>query len=326
MKKNVQVCFRFFAVMAPILMLICSCSDENMPNKNPEDINTSACKNKPGQISYGRDTSKIVYNTQDKPIEITTKEYNIAAPAEPPVTAIYTIDYNAQGNVAKISKTIDNQLKLYYQMEYNSGGKLIKQSNFNAQGILVAYTVTQYDANSILKSITTHNENTSVEVTSIYQYMDGNLIKKSIQNLYDFDSQEYYNADYTYTYFLDRENKIKPYFEGPLGLIFVSNLSNEQSLQYLPNRSHYQLFFAQETSYEKKMLKKIEIVAHRYSTRDTTNIDYLYEYDSDGFPTMQRGSYENIKRRYVPTPFGGSVFLVTPTDNSFESSMSFSCK
>jgi hypothetical protein len=73
------------------------------------------------------------------------------------------------------------------------------------------------------------------------------------------------------------------------------------------------------------MLKNIEIVAHRYTTRDTTKIDYSYEYDTDGFPTIQRGSYKNVKLRYVPTPFGGSVLLVTPIENSFESSMNFLC-
>ena len=115
------------------------------------------------------------------------------------------------------------------------------------------------------------------------------------------------------------------YFEGPLGLLFISNLSNEPSLQYLPVRADYQLFFAQETAAEKKMLKNIEIIAHRYGTSDTTNIYYSYDYAIDGFPTVQKGTYTNITRRYVPTPFGGSVLLVTPRTNSFERTMNFYC-
>ncbi|KFF02854.1 hypothetical protein IX38_12915 [Chryseobacterium luteum] len=323
MKNNDQLHFKIFFSIGLIILLFSSCSDDKS-DEIPADINTLACKNRPNKISFGDDTSTIIYNMQDKPIEITTKEYNQAAPTEQPVTTVFKIDYNAQGNVNKVSKFVANHLESSYGLEYNSGGKLIKQSEFNGQGALVASTTSQYDGN-VLMSIATHKEGNSVDVTTIYQYADGNLIKKSIQNLYDLDSQEYYNADYTYTYFLDRESKIKTYFEGPLGLLFISKLSNQQSLQYLPNRADYQLYFAKETPSEKKMLKNIEIIAHRYTTHDTTNIKYSYEYDSDGFPTVQRGTYKNITRRYVPTPFGGSVFLVTPHNNTYERNTNYYC-
>lgn len=36
------------------------------------------------------------------------------------------------------------------------------------------------------------------------------------------------------------------------------------------------------------MLKNVEIIAHRYATRDTTKIDYSYEYDTDEFPFIQK--------------------------------------
>ncbi|MFP9099115.1 hypothetical protein ACLI09_08680 [Flavobacterium sp. RHBU_24] len=279
---------------------------------------------RPEKISFGGDTSDIVYNAQDKPIEITTKEYNIAAPAAAPVITVYTIEYNSQGNAVKVSKSVDNQLELYYEIEYYSDGKLKGQSEFNSGGALVAYTAANYDSN-ILTSITTHKEDTGADVTSFYQYMNGNLVQKSVHNLYDVDSHEYYYADYKYTYLLDKENRINSYFDGPLGLLFLSNLSNQQSLQYIPNRINYQLFFAQETAYEKKMLKNIEIIAHRYGTSDTTNINYSYEYDTDGFPTVQRGTYNNITRRYVAAPGGGSVLLVTPYSSDYESTMNFYC-
>lgn len=324
MGKSYYSHFRYLAGTALILGLCSCCSDDNEPYEY-SDVNTLECKIKPSQISFGDDTSTIVYNEQDKPIKITTKEYNIAAPAAPPVITVYAIDYNTQGNAIKVSKSVDNQLELYYNLEYNSEGKLIKQSEFNSGGTLVASTIANYGDSNVLTSITTHKEGTWADVTSSYEYMDGNLVKKTVQNLYDVDSQEYYNADYTYTYFLDKENRINAHFDGPLGLVFLSNLSNQQSLQYLPNRVNYQLFFAQETAYENKMLKNIEIIAHRYATSDTTNIDYSYEYDIDGYPTLQRGNYSNVTRRYVPAPGGGSVLLVSPHNNTNESTMNFYC-
>lgn len=318
-KKNNNLPFSCFAIAALIIITLASCNDDA---QSPVSIE---CKTRPDQITFGRDVSDIVYNTQDQLIKITTSEYNLVAPTAPPVVSVYTIEYNAEGNASKVSKSVDNQLELYYQLEYNPSGKLTKQSEFNTQGTMVAYTTAQYDANNVLTSITTHKEGTSVEVKSNYQYTDGILVKKSVENLYDLDSQEYYTADYTYTYFLDKENKVESYFDGPLGLLFISNLSNEASLQYLPKNALYQLFFALETPAEKKMLKNIEIIAHRYSTRDTTTIDYSYDYDTDGFPTVQRGNYKNVTRRYVPTEFGTPMLLVTPANTTFESTVNFSC-
>lgn len=310
--------------MALLVILFSSCSGDNGAQEDPEAINTAACKERPGQIAFGRDMSEIIYNTRNKPIKITTTSFNPSAPAEPAVKRVYTIAYNAQGNADKVSKLVDNKEQSHYQLEYNPDGKLIKQSEFNANGILTNYTTAQYDTKGVLTAIVTHIENTSVEVTTAYQYAGGNLIKKSIHNLYDADSQQYYNADYSYSYFLDKENKIRPYFEGPLGLLFISDLS-KQSLQYLADGSGYQLFYAQETSFENKMLKNIEIIAHRYNTRDTANIDFSYDFDAEGFPTVQRSTYKNVIRRYVPTPFGGSVLLVTPRNKADIRTINFSC-
>lgn len=324
MIKNIQIQFRLFSVMTLLVILFSSCGGDSGGQEDPEAINTVACKKRPGQIAFGRDTSEIIYNTQDKPIKITTTSFNPSAPGEPPVKRVYSITYNTQGNADKVTRLVNNLEQSHYQLEYNSSGKLIKQSEYSADGTLTSYTTAQYDDKGVLTAIATHKENTAVEVTTVYQYENGNLIKKSIHNLYDLDSQEYYNADYSYSYFLDKENKIKPYFDGPLGLLFISDLS-KQSLQYLADGSGYQLFYAQETSFENKMLKNIEIIAHRYNTRDTANIDFSYDYDAEGYPTVQRGSYKNIIRRYVPTPFGGSVFLVTPRNKSDIRTINFSC-
>lgn len=321
-KKNIQL--RLFYSLTFLVILFSSCSSDNAAQEDSEAVNAVACKMRPGQITFGRDISDIIYNLQDKPIKITITSFNPSAPGEPPVKRVYNIQYNAQGNADKVSKLLDNKEQSHYQLEYNSSGKVIKQSEYNANGILTSYTTAQYDNKGVLTAITTHKENSSVEATTVYQYENGNLIKKSIDNLYDPDSQEYYKADYSYSYFPDRENKINPYFQGPLGLLFISDLS-KQSLQYLADGSGYQLFYAQETSFENKMVKNIEIIAHRYNTRDTANIDYSYDYDAEGFPTVQRGSYKNIIRRYVPTPFGGYALLVTPVNKSYIRTINFSC-
>jgi hypothetical protein len=59
--------------------------------------------------------------------------------------------------------------------------------------------------------------------------------------------------------FPGKDNKIKSYFDGPLGLLFIFNLANAPFQQYLPFKAEYQLFFAQETAAQKKLLKSIEI-------------------------------------------------------------------
>lgn len=108
-----------------------------------------------------------------------------------------------------------------------------------------------------------------------------------------------------------------------MGLLYISDQSTQQSLKYLPNRVSYQLFFAQESSAKDKMLKNVEIVAHCYNTLDTTRIDYSYEYDADGLPTVHRGTYKNVTRRYVPTPFGGSVMLISSHNSADGRTMGF---
>lgn len=286
-KKSNRKQFGFLPVIILFLFLLSSCAkDDNASPDNPPG-NTLVCKNRPSQILFGRDVNDIEYNTQDKPVKVTSTVYD-PAPSQPPVITVYTITYNAEGKADKVTKSVNNQLRLTYQMEYNPNGQLIKQTRFNAQGLLSESTLAEYDNSNKLTKLITHTEGGLEDVTSIYLYANGNLIKKSMENLYDLSSKEFYTADYSYTYFPDKENKMKSYFEGPVGLLFISNVSNEQSLQYFPGRVDYQLFFAQEASAEKRMLKNIEIIAHRYNTKDTTNIDFSYEYDADGFPTLQK--------------------------------------
>lgn len=160
MKKNIQL--RLFSSMALLIILFSSCSGDNATQEDPEAINTSVCKMRPVQIAFGRDISGIIYNMQDKPIKIITTSFNPFAPGEPPVKRVYTIEYNAQGNADKVTKLVNNQEQSHFQLEYNSSGKLIKQSEYNANGILTSYTTAQYDKKGVLTAIATHEENTSV--------------------------------------------------------------------------------------------------------------------------------------------------------------------
>lgn len=322
--KGNRLRLSFIASSALILFLVCACSDDDASQAG-NSVNELICKSKPAKIAFGNDTNDFVYDTNGNPTELTTTIYNQDNISSPPIISVYKIAYNANGKADKVSKFVNTELTRYYNLDYNGNGQLTKQSEFDGQGNLEAYTTALYDTNSALSSITSHSANTGEEVTTVYDYLNGILIKKSVQNLYDSDSQEFYNADFTYSYFVEKDNKINSYFQGPLGLIFISNASNQPSLQYLYDSNSYQLFYAQETSFERKMLKNIQIIAHRYGTRDTTNVDYSYEYDSTGYPTLQRGLYKNVTRRYVPTPFGGTVLLVTPNNKSFEKSINFSC-
>ncbi|RYY58262.1 MAG: hypothetical protein EOO05_16985 [Chitinophagaceae bacterium] len=305
-----------------LLVLLASCGKENAPPGNPD--NTLVCKNRPSQILFGRDMADFEYNSKYEPVKLTVTAYS-PVPSQPPMVTVYTIRYNADGKADQVTRSVNSQPEVTYRMEYNSGGQLIKQSMFNALGVLTETSMAEYDNSNTLTKLITDSKGGSLEVTSVYGYLNGNLVTKSMENLYDSTSKEFYNADYSYTYFEDKENKTRSYFEGPLGLLFISNASNQPSLQYFPGKLDYQLFFARETSAEKKMLKNVQIIAHRYNTQDTTNIDYSYQYDADGFPTTQNGSYKGVTRRYEPTPFGVPVLLVTPHENSFERTMNFSC-
>ncbi|PWJ96763.1 hypothetical protein BC749_10939 [Flavobacterium araucananum] len=74
------------------------------------------------------------------------------------------------------------------------------------------------------------------------------------------------------------------------------------------------------------MLKKIEVTSNHTDTRGTTTIDYSYQYDSNGFPTVQKGDLKSETYRSEPTQFGVPLIIKSPINKSFEKTMNYSCE
>lgn len=332
--------FRFLTLAFISMLFFAACSSEpseaetdpiegGTTPKDPATNNPAdalACKKKPSQIIYGLHKIDVKYNSKDQVTEFATSFVNDKKLSDPAVKTVYTITYNAQGKPEKVSKSTADKADGHYVLEYNASGQLNKQSEYDATGKLIYYTQTQYDDTGLLNKITTFQEgnDNGMEMSNIYEYSNGNLIKKTTKNLFDADAKEYYNADYKYTY-ENKEMKVKQFFDGPLGLRIVANIAQSPTLQFLPVEYIAQYFQVQETS-NKNMLKNIEIIAHRYGTRDTTNIDYTYEYDADGFPTFQQGVLKNITRRKSNGPFGGQIITTTPHNQTVKLSIEYKCK
>src|SRR5687768_17273606 len=88
--KNQLLHFSFYSAITLLLILFFSCTKDNTAPEDPATI--LACKKKPAKITFGRDASVIKYNSNDKPVTITTTKLDPAAPSQPPVTTIYTIE------------------------------------------------------------------------------------------------------------------------------------------------------------------------------------------------------------------------------------------
>lgn len=333
--------FRFLAIAFVSVLLAAACSSEpseaetdskeegTTPNdpvaNNPVDA--LACKKKPSQIIYGLHKIEVKYNSKDQAIEFTTNMVNDRKLSDPPVKTVYTVTYNAAGKPERVNKVTQDKADGHYVLEYNTKGMVSKQSEYDAGGKLIYYTNVEYDANGIMSKIITIKEgnDNGMDLSNTYEFSNGNLSKKTTKNLFDTDAKEYYNADYKYTY-EDKATKVQPLFEGPLGLRILANIAQSPSLQYqsVDHIAHY--FQLHEASNSKNMLKNIEIIAHRYGTRDTTNIDYTYEYDADGFPTFQQGVLKNITRRKSNGPFGGEIITTTPHNQTIKLGIEYKCK
>lgn len=338
--KMSSLSFRFLVLAFMSVLLFTACSsepseaetdpkEEGSTPKDPATNNPTdalACKKKPSQIIYGLHKIDVKYNAKDQVIEFTTSMVNDRKLSDPAVKTVYTITYNAQGKPEKVNKSTADKADGHYVLEYNTSGQLSKQSEYDATGKLIYYTQTKYDASGVLSKITTFEQgnDNGMELSNTYEYSKGNLIKKTTRNLFDTDAKEYYNADYTYTY-ENKELKVQPFFDGPLGLRIVANIAKSATLQYQSVDYIAQYFQVQETS-NKNMLKNIEIIAHRYGTLDTTNIAYTYEYDADGFPAFQQGVLKNITRRKSNGPFGSEIITTTPHNQTVKLGIEYKCK
>jgi|SRR6186713_698682 len=323
--KNSLTDRRIVAFLATSIFLLSACSKSD--NKPADPSNPSAtCKDRPALIGYGRDSFEIQYNAQDKPIKIITTINTLNAQGPASLKTTYTLEYNAQGRPAKLSRSINATLDKYYLLDYNGNGQLIKQTEYDRQGTSHVATTADYSSNGMLIKITTHTDTLTSDASSEYEYANGNLVKKTVKNLYDKDTRGFYDADFTYAYYQDQEIKIQPFFAGLLGLQFIADYAGRGSLQYLPDGGNPQLLYMQETATSKNFLKNIEVIAYRYNTSDTTHINYEYEYDKDGLPTLQKGGSTHIIRRSEPTPFGAPIIIETPYNTSFTKTMYYSCQ
>ncbi|CAC9975461.1 hypothetical protein [Flavobacterium panici] len=333
--------FRFLvaAFVSVLFAVACSSEPSDVETDPKEEVTTPAepvnnpaadplaCRKKPSQIIYGLHKIDVKYNDKDQVVEFTTNMVNDRKLSDPPIKTVYTVSYNAQGKPEKVNNSTADKADGYYVLEYNTKDQLSKQSEYDAEGKLVYYTNAEYDAAGLLSKITTFKQgnDNGMHLSNIYEFNDGNLIKKTTKNLFDNDSKEYYNADYKYTY-EDKEMKVKPIFDGPLGLRILANIAQSPTLQYQSVDYIAQYFQVHEASASKNMLKNIEIIAHRYGTRDTMNIDYSYEYDADGFPTFEKAVLKNITRRKSNGLFGAEIITTTPHNQTVKLSIEYKCK
>lgn len=327
--KTKSIRFTILAGAFVSILFLSSCSNDSKDSTdNPENtpVAQTACKTTPTQIMYGRQIFDLTYNAQNKPSKLVTTITNEKAPWETPVKTVYTIEYNTLGKPAKISKTIADQLEKYYALEYNSKGEVIKQTEFNAQGVSTNYTAAEY-TNGVLVKITNHNTSsgTDIETTTSYEYTDGNLVKKTISNLYLADTKGYHDLEFKYTFYQDKETKIKPLFDGLAGLCFISNVNNSASLQYLPKDNFVPLYYFEETISNKNMIKNIQITSNHPETQGDTTIDYSYTFDSEGYPVSQKGNLKSTTYRSEPTQFGVPILITTPVEKSFDITLNYSC-
>lgn len=333
--------FRFLAAALISILFAAACSSE--PSEAETDLKEEAtapaepvnnpaadplgCKKKPSQIIYGLHKIDVKYNDKDQAIEFATNMVNDRKLSDPPVKTVYTVTYNAAGKPEKVNRSTADKADGHYVLEYNSKGQVCKQSEYDAAGALLYYTNAEYDAAGLLSKITTFKQgnDNGMDLSNTYEFANGNLSKKTTKNLFDKDSKEYYNADYKYTY-EDKEMKVKPLFDGPLGLRILANIAQSTTLQYQSVDYIAQYFQIHEASASKNMLKNIEIIAHRYGTRDTTNIDYTYEYDTDGFPIFEKAVLKNITRRKSNGLFGGEIITTTPHNQTVKLNIEYKCE
>ena len=309
------------------LLIITSCKKHDNDSLDNKNNSNSDCKDTPARIEYGMSAFDVNYNSQGKPTQITNYKmaFNLDGTELPPTEkTAYVIEYNPQGQATKLSRSTNAKLEHYYLFEYNAKRQITKQTDYDSQGQSNTYSTADYDNNGSLIKTTTLTQGNSIEATSDYEYANGNLIKKIVKNIYNPDLKEYYDADFSYEYYLDKEVKLKTFFDGLLGVRFIADYVGSQSIYYLPDSSKPQLLFAQEASGGKNMLKNIHVVAHHYVS-DDTEINFSYEYDNNGFPTLQKGLTERVITRSEPTPFGVPTNVTSTFNPTSTATINYKC-
>jgi hypothetical protein len=314
------------------LLVLPACSKKNDGNTpttakggTTPDKGISSCKDTPAQLAYVRTKFDLIYNGQGNPVKFTsTKPLSVQQPMESIITA-YSIEYDGQGRVSRVSRMINSKTNGYYVPEYNSSGQMIKLGEYDIPGQQNVHYTADFDQSGNVIKITALVDGNANPQTCNYTYAGGNLVKKSIQNFYDPISKEFINADFTYDYYTDKVKKDKIWFTGLLGLRIMADFADSKSMLYITTAERGQLLFAQEGTASKNLLKHIKATAQRYNTTDDTNVDYTYEYDGDGIVKYQKGDSRNVITRSEASPFGGSESVTVPTNFSSAITIEYLC-
>lgn len=309
----------------PAFMLSISACNKTAENPQAPDSQTTECHKTPSSIAYGSDTFDFVYNLQAQPVRITNSRLvdpGQGGPAAP--TVVYFLEYNGQGQLIKMSRTKDSKAIRYSVFEYNGGGKVIKEMVYDAQNLLLENTTAEYNGESLSKLITRY-PNGAPESSVSFRYTDGDLSNKTVRNIYDPSAKEYFDAEFSYEYYVGNARTEQSFFSGIVGARFISGFTDSPSLYYIPDAAKPQLLFSSESSVGTHRLKSIKVQAHHLIS-DETSINFDYRYDNAGSVTTERISADRKLVQSKPTPFGVDAIVTTPINTSSTTTIHYTCK
>lgn len=309
--KPLPTCGSVIMVLIAGMLSIASCKKRNQYYSGEADTSNKNYKGRPAKISYGVNTFNISYNTLGKPDQIV----NYILPSSEgayPTKVTYNLEYNSLGQVRKLARYINTKLEHYYLFDYNAHNQIIRQTDYNDQNKSESYSTAEYLENGNLIKVISHIQGSSTEITCDYKYENDNLIKKAVTNMFNPATKEFYNADFIYEYYLDKGKKTKIFFDGLLGLRFISDYVDSRTMFYLPDSKKPQLLFAQEASGGRNMLKSIHVDLHHFIA-DNTYIDFSYEYDKKGFAKVEKAETKRVMVRSELIPFGIPVTVLNAT-------------
>ena len=321
--KQVIVAGIYFSAL--LFATSCKKGDNGNTNDKPEpNGQISNCKEMPASISYGLTTFDIKYNAQGKPIQITNNRLiNPGSGAPAPPTYIYSLEYNNVGQLIKMSRSQNGIKEHYYIFDYNSNMQVIKETDFDAQNLIQRITTAEYRNGYLIKLITQTPGSTQFSTAS-FEYSAGNLTKKTVKNIYDTESMEYFDADFNYEYYDDQDQVERSLFSGLIGSRLIADYTGNSTLYYISDASKPRLLFSGETSDTKNRLKSVLISAHHFVS-DETSIIYNYEYDNVGMATTVLGESKRTIVQSKPSPFGVPAIVETPFNTTFSTTIDYFC-
>lgn len=124
-----------------------------------------------------------------------TKETYLGSPQ---VTIEY--QYDSTGLLLSKNTFSNNQLSYSYSYEYNNKGKLIKESKYDANNVLIEKLMYNYIDEKLIKSISKYNRSGYLTMSWKYIYDEKSNIQKI--NIYEGEnSTPLYQSEYLYKYY-----------------------------------------------------------------------------------------------------------------------------